>query len=76
MASKAKTRKMAAPLAYPAVTAPPPATFEPGAQYRIRVNRNVPVGPGHMARPSQAQIVVSGEFANTIKDAISAAEKV
>ncbi len=76
MAVKAKTRKVAVPLTYAPVTAPPPATFEAGAQYRIRVNRNVPVGPGHMARPSQAQILVSGEFANTIKDAISAAEKV
>ena len=54
----------------------PPASYEPEARYRIKVNRAVEIGPGHYARPNHANIVVTGAFAETIKDAIVSAEKV
>jgi hypothetical protein len=55
---------------------PAPDSFEHGAQYRVRLTRSVPAGAGgHWLRPSD-DVVVSGEFAETIRDAITGAQKI
>jgi hypothetical protein len=47
----------------------PPATFDAGAQYRVRLSKPV----GHL-RPA-SDVVVSGAYAETLRDAITGAVK-
>jgi hypothetical protein len=51
----------------------PPGVFEPDRMYRVMLAYPVPAVPqhpeGHMLRPSD-RVVVSGKFAETIRDAI------
>ena len=49
--------------------------FEKDKMYHIKVNRAVPLpaSEGEMLQPSDHNIVVSGQFADTIKDAIVSA---
>ena len=51
----------------------PPNTFEPDARYRLRLNRVVMNGP-NVLRPSH-EVIVSGAYAETIRDAIDSVEK-
>ena len=49
---------------------PPPDTFDPDKQYRVKLNAVVVIpNTTHYLRPSQ-DVVVSGAFAQTIKSAI------
>ena len=51
-----------------------PDKFEPTARYRLNLNRVVMNGP-NMLRPSH-EVIVSGAYAETIRDAVDSAEKV
>ena len=51
----------------------PPDTFEPEARYRLTLNRVVMNGP-NVLRPSD-EVIVTGDYAQTIRDAIDSAEK-
>lgn len=46
--------------------------YDPEKQYHVELNRVVEL-PGIVLRPSDHQITISGELANTIKDAINLA---
>jgi len=51
----------------------PPDTFEADARYRLTLNRVVMNGP-NVLRPSH-EVIVSGAYAETIRDAIDSVEK-
>jgi hypothetical protein len=57
----------------------PPKQFKDDVQYRVRLNRTVSVHPDredfHLLRPSD-DVIVSGKFAETIRDAIDSAKEV
>jgi hypothetical protein len=54
---------------------PPPATFDPAKQYRVRLTRTILLESGIALRPSQ-DVVARGDFAETNRDAISGAKVV
>jgi hypothetical protein len=54
--------------------AAPPDTFDSAKQYRVKLNAVVTIpGTTHVLRPSQ-DVIVSGEFAQTIKASIAGAK--
>jgi len=50
-----------------------PERFEPDARYRLTLNRVVMNGPNPL-RPSH-EVIVTGSYAETIRDAVDSAEK-
>jgi len=51
------------------------SSYDHAARYRVQLNRLVQVSEGFYLRPGDDEVIITGEFANGIADAIASAEK-